>query len=69
MDKRSLEDFVSHVQKFNSRIAIEGKGTAETAGNIARAIADYMREQFPNTSARGSNSAQNIKNLIESITK
>lgn len=69
MDKRSLEDFVSHVQRFNSRMAIEAKGTAQTASNVAAAIISYMREEFPNTSARGSKSAQNIKNLIESITK
>jgi hypothetical protein len=69
MDKRSLEDFVSHVQRFNSRFSIEGKGAAETGRHIAAAISSYMKEEFPNTTARGAKSAQNIKNLIESITK
>jgi len=69
MDKRSLEHFVAHVQRFNSRIAIEGRGSAEIGGVIKDAITSYVNEHFPNTSARGSKSAENIRNLIESITK
>ena len=69
MDKRSLEDFVNHVQKFNSRIAIEGRGSAEIGSVIKGAIISYLNEHFPNTSARGSQSAENIRKLIESITK
>ncbi len=69
LDKRRLEDFVRHVQAYNSHFQRETGGVADTAKAAVGAVSSYVKEEWPNTSKRISSSSAWVKKTIEDLAK